>query len=103
MSNFFQSVYEIVARIPKGKVATYGQIAAILGNPAASRAVGWAMQSAPSHLNIPCHRVVNKSGSMAPAYAFGGPEKQQALLRKEGVVFKADGHIDMQQSLWKLE
>ena len=102
MDDFCKKVYEIVARIPEGRVATYGQIAAMLGSPMAARAVGRAMQSTPEYLVIPCHRVVNKSGVLAPAYAFGGKEKQRAVLEAEGVAFKENGCIDMKKSLWRL-
>lgn len=101
MDNFFQKVYGVVGRIPKGKVATYGQIAALLGNPKGARTVGWAMQSAPSYLNLPCHRVVNKSGSLAPQYVFGSREYQRALLEMEGITFREDGCINMKTHLWE--
>ncbi|HEX3046634.1 MAG TPA: MGMT family protein [Bacillota bacterium] len=103
MNNFFQRVYEIVARIPPGKVATYGQIAALLGNPRGARTVGWAMQGAPAGLNLPCHRVVNQSGAMAPDYAFGGAEAQRALLLSEGVTFKSNGCINMDHHRWEVK
>ena len=99
-SNFFKAVYEIVAKIPRGKVATYGQIAALLGNLRGARTVGWAMQGTPGYLKLPCHRVVNKLGEMSPTYAFGGPEIQRAMLEAEGVTFKKDGCIDMKKHLW---
>ena len=99
-SSFFRQVYEIVAKIPAGKVATYGQIAAMLGRPRAGRTVGWAMQSAPHDLHLPCHRIVNKAGAMAPAYAFDGADVQRAELEAEGITFRADGCIDMDKHLW---
>lgn len=101
MSTFFSRVYEIVAQIPEGTVATYGQIAALLGSPLAARAVGDAVRKTPEYLDIPCHRVVNKSGTMAPKYAFGGTTNQRLMLEKEGVVFKENGDIDMKRCLWK--
>lgn len=103
MRDYFQRVYQIVARIPEGKVATYGQIAAMLGNPRGARTVGWAMQAAPAHLKLPCHRVVNKSGIPAPVYAFGGSENQRAWLEAEGITFGADGRIEMKKHLWMPE
>lgn len=102
MQDFFQKVYTIVSQIPKGKVATYGQIAAILGEPRGARTVGWAMRSAPAHLNLPCHRVVNKSGALAPDYAFGGTKNQRTMLENEGVTFQSDGRIDLERHLWQL-
>ena len=97
---YFESVYEIVARIPEGKVATYGQVAAMLGNPRAARTVGWAMRAVPSTLRLPCHRVVNKTGTLAPSYAFYGYENQRALLEAEGVTFTNAGSINMAMHLW---
>jgi methylated-DNA-protein-cysteine methyltransferase-like protein len=103
MNNFFQRVYQIVAQIPPGKVATYGQIAALLGNPRGARTVGWAMQAAPADLHLPCHRVVNQSGAMAPDYAFGGAEAQRMILLQEGVTFKPGGCINMDQHRWDVK
>ena len=100
---FFERVYAVVMQIPRGKVATYGQIASLLGlgGPFAARNVGKAMSNTPEFLDIPSHRVVNKSGEMAPAYAFGGAGKQRRLLEGEGVVFQGNGRIDMKKCLWK--
>lgn len=98
---FFDEVYQIVAKIPEGKVATYGQIAAMLGNPLAARTVGEAMRNAPRHLDLPCLRVVNKKGEMSPGYAFGGEGKQRKQLESEGISFNAAGCIEMNKFLWK--
>jgi methylated-DNA-protein-cysteine methyltransferase-like protein len=97
---FFQRVYDIVAQIPAGKVATYGQIAQLLGEPRSARTVGWAMREAPEGLNLPCHRVVNRYGEMAPEYAFGSREIQKSILAQEGITFKENGCIDMEKHLW---
>jgi methylated-DNA-protein-cysteine methyltransferase-like protein len=102
LSNFFAAVYQIVAQIPEGKVATYGQIAALLGEPKGARIVGWAMRGAPANLNLPCHRVVNKSGAMAPDYVFGGAQSQRAKLAAEGIQFNEDDHIDLARYLWEV-
>src|SRR5690242_1380080 len=99
MNEFCNRVYKVVANIPEGKVATYGQIAAMCGNPMAARAVGGAMRNTPGYIDIPCHRVVNKAGEMAPCEAFGGQGKQKEMLEKEGVIFKGNGYIDMKKSL----
>lgn len=99
-NKFFNRVYKIVSQIPEGKVATYGQIAAILGNPRAARVVGEAMRRIPDYLDIPSHRVISKDGAMAPGYAFGGEDKQQEMLEKEGVIFKRNGCVEMQKCLW---
>ena len=98
---FFAKVYDIVSRIPEGQVATYGQIAIMAGNPHASRIVGYAMSSAPSERNLPCHRVVNREGSMAPHHAFGGQDIQRFMLEGEGITFKPNGCIDMDKHLWR--
>lgn len=100
VSNFFNKVYEIVQHIPKGKVATYGQIASILGNPRGARTVGWAMKAAPGYLNLPCHRVVNKKGEMSPWYVFGTPEIQRKILENEGITFDEKGCVEMEKYLW---
>ena len=87
-------------RIPRGKVATYGQIAALAGNPHWSQIVGYALHTNPEPGVIPCHRVVNRFGGVAPAFAFGGEDRQRELLEGEGVVFRADGTVDLAQCLW---
>lgn len=98
---FFQRVYEIVAVIPAGKVMTYGQIAKCLGGFYSGRTVGFAMRAAPAERNLPCHRVVNKKGEMAPGHCFGGTANQRRLLRREGVKFLAGGGIDMKRYQWE--
>ena len=100
--NFFEKVYEAVKRIPKGKVATYGQIALLCGSPRAARQVGYALHVNPQPFIIPCHRVVNRFGALAPAFAFGGVEVQKALLEQEGVAVD-DGKVDLSKYLWKME
>lgn len=100
---FFNRVYEIVAQIPKGKVMTYGQIGCIIGSPYFARRVGQAMANTPEFLDIPCHRVVNSKGELAPMYAFGGSGRQRDILEKEGVIFKENGCIDLKKSLYRIE
>ncbi|MDY3126155.1 MGMT family protein [Bifidobacterium mongoliense] len=85
--SFSSKVYEVVRRIPAGSVATYGQVAALAGNPHNARIVGYALHENPEPGVIPCHRVVFRDGSMAPGFAFGGPERQRELLEGEGVGF----------------
>ena len=99
-SGFFDRVYALVARIPEGKVMTYGQIAVILGGVCSPKIVGFAMSSAPEARNLPCHRVVNKAGEMSRGDMFGGSDNQRRMLEEEGVVFRADGRIDMEESLF---
>ena len=72
-------------RIPKGKVATYGQIACLAGSPRAARIVGGALHRNPDQSAIPCHRVVNRFGGLAPVFAFGGRDEHMARLMAEGV------------------
>ncbi len=101
--NTFEKIYEQVRRIPHGKVATYGQIATLAGNPHWSQIVGYALHGNPSPETIPCHRVVNRFGATAEAFAFGGGDRQRALLEAEGVVFRLDGTVDLAQCLWNGE
>jgi len=95
--NTFEIIYEQVKKIPKGKVATYGQIAYIAGNYRWSQVVGYALHVNPDPENIPCHRVVKKDGSLSSAFAFGGINKQRSLLLNEGVIFLDDGRVDMEK------
>lgn len=90
-------VYAFVKEIPKGRVATYGQIAAHLGNRNLSRAVGNALHHNPNPKEIPCHRVVNAKGEVSQAFAFGGAAAQRQLLEQEGIVFEPDGKIDLKK------
>ena len=87
-------IYEAVKRIPKGCVATYGQVAAMAGNERMSRAVGNALHKNPTPGIVPCHRVVDAKGRLAGGFAFGGMEAQAALLADEGVEVK-DGKVDL--------
>ena len=87
-------IYEAVKRIPKGRVATYGQVAAMAGNERMSRAVGNALHKNPTPGIVPCHRVVDARGRLAGGFAFGGMEAQAALLADEGVEVK-DGKVDL--------
>lgn len=98
--SFYQKVYEVVRKIPKGKVTTYGHIARMLGSPRASRAVGYALHFNPEPVLTPCHRVVNREGRLAPAFAFGGPEVQKQLLEQEGVKVEGE-YVDLKKFLWK--
>ena len=95
--NTFEKIYEVVKSIPKGKVATYGQVALIAGNPRWARVVGYALHVNPEPGIIPCHRVVNREGRVAPGFAFGGEGVQRQLLESEGIVFETDGRIDLEK------
>ena len=94
--NTFQKIYEQVKKIPKGKVASYGQIALMAGNPRWSRVVGYALHSNPEPGIIPCHRVVTKDGKLSKAFAFGGENVQKDLLLSEGVNFIDEYTVDME-------
>lgn len=98
--NFYNKVYSIVKRIPVGKVATYGQIAAMCNSPRASRIVGGALHRNPEPIYIPCHRVVNRFGGLAPEFAFGGMNVQRELLEREGVEVSEDFTVDLNKYLW---
>ena len=102
MPSFFEQVYEVVRRIPDGKVATYGQIAAMLGNVRRSRAVGYALHVNPDPGHVKCFKVVNREGRLAPAFAFGGEEVQAMLLEASGVEVR-DGRVDLSRYLWRPE
>lgn len=97
----FARIYEVVRRIPAGRVATYGQVAALAGNPRWSRAVGFALHVNADPAGVPCFRVVNRRGECSGSFAFGGPEAQRALLEEDGVGFTADGRVDLMQFLWR--
>lgn len=96
----FKAIYEVVKRVPYGKVATYGQIAALAGNPRLSRVVGYALHSNPEPGIIPCHRIVDRFGRTSRAFAFGGEDMQRHLLETEGIEFKLDGTIDLERFRW---
>lgn len=101
--SFSQRVYAVVCQIPRGKVATYGQIARLIGSPRSARYVGYALHGNPQPGVIPCHRVVFKSGALASGFAFGGPDEQRLLLEDEGVVCTLkDGEfmVDLEKYQW---
>ena len=97
--NTFEKIYDVVKQIPKGQVATYGQIAALAGNRRWARVVGYALHVNPDEAHIPCYRVVTKDGNVSAAFAFGGANRQVELLKAEGVEF-SDGHVVMKKYQW---
>lgn len=101
MKTFPKRVYDLVSQIPKGKVATYGQLAAMAGSPKASRIVGAAMYRAPA--GLPCHRVLYGDGSLCCDRAFGGKGIQRGMLEEEGVAFLENGKVDLKKHLWSGE
>ena len=95
-------IYEAVKKIPKGKVATYGQVALLAGNGKMSRAVGNALHHNPDPENIPCYRVVNAKGELAGEFAFGGCGVQRKLLEADGITFIGD-RVDLEQCAIRIE
>lgn len=93
---FRDDVLNIVSQIPRGRVTTYGHIAALAGWPNHSRMVGRTLRYTSGAERLPCHRVVNIAGRTAPGWP-----AQRAMLEREGVTFKANGHVDMDKCLWK--
>lgn len=99
---FFNEVYEQVKKIPKGRVATYGQIALLAGNPRMARQVGWALHQNPDPGVIPCHRVVNRFGGLARSFAFGdGREEQKRRLEEEGVQVSEEFTVELSVYGWR--
>lgn len=98
--NFNEKVYEIVAQIPLGKVASYGQIAWMAGSPRAARAVGYALSSSPYGDILPCHRVVHQNGKPSEAFDRFSKDLQRQLLESEGIEFAADGCVIMKKYRW---
>jgi len=97
--SFPKRIYELTARIPKGKVASYGLLAFLAGSPRASRIVG-AILARGEVQGLPYHRVVYRDGSLCKTEAFGGAPIQRALLESEGVPFLPDGRVDLKRCLW---
>ncbi len=99
--NTFEKIYDVVKQIPEGKVATYGLVALLAGNPRLARVVGYALHVNPEPGVIPCHRVVNRKGEVSVAFAFGGENMQRILLSEEGIEFTPEGKVDLNKYLWK--
>ena len=101
--SFFERAWDVVRQIPEGRVASYGQVARLMGAPRCARLVGFAMHASPGVAGgVPCHRVVFADGSLAPGFAFGGPGEQRRMLESEGVRFLPDGRVDMDACAWEL-
>ncbi len=99
--NAFSKIYDVVKRIPRGCVATYGQVASYAGSPRWARVVGYALHVNPEPGVIPCHRVVTRFGEVSRAFAFGGENMQRTLLTEEGVEFDENGRVDLKRFQWK--
>ena len=101
VERLYTLIYQVVKRIPRGRVATYGQVAALAGMPRHARLVGYALNVLPSDSAVPWHRVVNAKGQVSPrANALGHEELQEQLLRREGVRF-VDGAIPLPRFQWR--
>jgi len=99
--NSYEKIYEVVKQIPKGTVATYGQVAALAGNKRWARVVGYALHVNPDPEGIPCYRVVNAKGELSGEFAFGGPGVQAKLLEAEGIEV-INGKVDLDKYQWRL-
>ena len=104
MGDYANRVFKVVRQIPRGKVATYGQVARLIGAPRTARYVGYALHANPEPGtdpgSIPCHRVVFKDGRMATGFAFGGPDEQRGMLAAEGIAFDEEGRVLMDEFQW---
>ncbi|HEX2222710.1 MAG TPA: MGMT family protein, partial [Thermoanaerobaculia bacterium] len=96
----YARIYEVIARIPPGRVATYGQVAALAGLAGHARQVGYALHSTPDGLDLPWHRVINAKGEVSPRAEPGYEGYQRHLLEEEGVVFDANGRLDPERYRW---
>lgn len=98
--NSYEKIYEVVKQIPKGMVATYGQVAELAGNKRWARVVGYALHVNPDPEGIPCYRVVNREGRLSDAFAFGGVNQQKLLLEADGIEV-VDNHVNLEIYQWK--
>jgi methylated-DNA-protein-cysteine methyltransferase related protein len=99
--NFFELVYEVARQIPKGRVTSYGAIAACLGTRLSARMVGWAMNGAGNiRPKVPAHRVVNRLGILSGKHHFSPPDSMEKMLKKEGIKVKKDTVVDFEKLFW---
>lgn len=98
--NSYEKIYDVVKQIPRGTVATYGQVAALAGSKRWARVVGYALHVNPDPDGIPCYRVVNREGRLSDAFAFGGVNQQKLLLEADGIEV-VDNHVDLEIYQWK--
>lgn len=100
----YRRVYAVVKKIPRGKVATYGQIAALAGMPRHARQAGYALSATPENVKIPWHRVINAQGRISLRlrhWDSGSDDLQRILLEAEGVIFNSGGRVDLKKFLWQ--
>lgn len=102
-SSFYEKVYEIVRKIPEGKVTSYGAIAAYLGRKGSARMVGYAMNASHYLDDVPAHRVVNRNGLLTGKHHFSPPSLMQQLLENEGIIVEKDKIRNFKELFWKPE
>lgn len=100
-SELYRSIYSVVRRIPRGRVATYGQVAELAGIPRHARQVGYALHALDWGSSVPWHRVINARGEVSARRAPGADRVQRQLLEREGVVFDAAGRVDLPSVRWR--
>ncbi len=99
--DFFLRVYEVVRKVPAGRVTTYGAIARYIGSPQSARTVGWAMNGSHTYPEfVPAHRVVNRNGMLTGKHHFGGSKVMQELLESEGVAVEEDTVVNFRTLFW---
>jgi methylated-DNA-protein-cysteine methyltransferase-like protein len=99
--SFFNRVYDVVKRVPRGRVTTYGAIARFIGSPQSARMVGWAMNASHAETGlIPAHRVINRNGLLTGKHHFRHPDLMQELLESEGIEVENDRVVDFKKYLW---
>ena len=101
MKGQYNRIYDVVGEIPRGRVATYGQIAELAGIPRQARRIGYALSALPPDSNVPWHRVINARGEISLRTAGGSENLQKRLLKQEGVRFDRDGRIPLDQFRWR--
>ena len=101
LESFASAARRLIKSIPRGKVATYGQIAAYAGNPSGARQVGWLLHSCSTKYKLPWQRVINSKGQISLPRG-GGYETQKDLLKKEGIVFGRRDVVDFEKYLWRI-
>jgi len=99
-NDFFEQVYAVVRLIPKGRITSYGAIAAYLGSKKSSRMVGWAMNASHGLMDVPAHRVVNRVGALSGKMHFSTPNKMQELLEEENILIVNDQIVDFKNHFW---
>ena len=99
-SDFFERVYQVVRKIPHGRVCTYGAVARAIGAPGAARTVGYAMNASHSLPDVPAHRVVNRNGMLTGKHHFPGKDTMQRLLAQEGIMVEGDRVLNFEELLW---